>query len=263
MSDRRYTVLSMNIAGYEVIHPVKEKSDRARYIMVTDDPNLKDDSGTWEIVYDDTLTGSAFDKVLQVRYNPFKYTDDYIVIKIDGSVGVEKNLDPLVDRFEKDGFDMSLMSHPTRMTMVEEYTAWVQTRGYDPDRANYVLAWMAQAEGYNVRDFKGLAQLCFWMQCNNRLNNDLNRLVYAWCKYLGDNRDEIERVDQCVFSMLCQKYFANAKIMWVDQRIYNGNPFQWYPHNSTTPFRPMDVKEMKEPYWHNKRLHNPVRPQDL
>ena len=263
----RYTVLSYNIAGYEIIHPVKVKSDRARYVMVTDDPDLKDESGTWEVVVDDTLTGTPFDKVLQVRYNPFKYTDDSIVVKIDGSVGIERNLDSLVDRFEKEPYDMSLMSHPTRMTMMEEYDAWVRMRGYQLDRANTVLAFMQQAEGYPVRDFKGLAQLCFQIQRRNRLNEDLNRLTYAFCKYLGDRRDEIERVDQCVFSMVCQKFFPKANIMWVDQRMYNGEPsnapFAWYPHHSDQPFPPMETKDMKEPYWLNKKLHNPVRPQDL
>ena len=78
-----YTVLTYNINNYEIVHPIKEKSDRARYIMVTDDPDLKDESGSWEIVYDDTLTGSAFDKVMQIRWNPWKYTDDYIVLRID------------------------------------------------------------------------------------------------------------------------------------------------------------------------------------
>lgn len=263
MSDSRYTVLSYNINGYEIIHPVKEKSDRARYIMVTDDPNLKDESGTWEIVCDETLTGSAFDKVLQVRYNPFKYTDDFVVVKIDGSVGIEKNLDPLIDKFEDGDYDMGLMFHPTRNTMYEEYSAWANVRQYPVDQCNRVLNFLLQAEGYDVQNYKGLAQLCFEIQVNNRLNNDLRRMTYAFCKYLGDSTDGIERVDQCIFSFVCQKYFTNAKIMWVDQRMYNGDFFSWYPHHSDQPFHPIDVKDMKEPYWNNKRQHNQIRPQDL
>lgn len=258
-----YTVLSYNINAYEIIHPVKEKSDRARYIMVTDDPNLKDESGTWEIVYDDTLTGTPFDKTLQVRYNPFKYTDDNIVIKIDGSVGVNKSLDDLVDRFEKEDYDMSLMLHPTRNTFYDEYVAWCQTRQYPVQQANSVLAFLTQAEGYPVKEFKGLAQLCFWIQRRSRINIDANRLIYSWCKYLGDKTNEVERVDQVVASFILQKYFGLAKIMFVDQRMYQSDYFTWYAHNSDTPFEKMDVKDMIEPFWLNKRLHNVVRPQDL
>lgn len=263
----RYSVLSYNVNGYEVIHPVEVKSDRARYIMVTDDPNLVDESGTWEVVYDNTLTGSTFDKCYQIRFNPFKYTDDNIVLRIDGSVGIIANLDPLIDKFTDGGYDLSLMVHPTRNTQYEEYLAWVNGRGYDAQQANKVLAFMQMAEGYNVKEWKGLCQLCYIIQRRNRVNDDINRMTYTMLKYLGNNTDEIERVDQTVFSFVVQKYFGNANIMWVDQRMYNGKPdnapFQWYPHHSYTPFPPMDVKLMKEPYWMNKRLHNTIRPKDL
>lgn len=258
-----FTVLSYNINNYEIVHPVKEKSERARYIMVTDDPTLTDPSGTWEIVVDDTLTGSSFDKCYQIRFNPFKYTDDNIVLRIDGSVGVEKNLDPLIDRFIKEDADLSIMIHPTRNTQYDEYLAWVQTRGYDTQQANQVLSYMQLGEGFPVKDYKGMAQMCYFLQRRSRLNNDLNRLTYAILKYLGDKTSEIERVDQCVFSFILQKYFSKANIMYVDQRMYNGEYFTWYPHHSDKPFEPMDVKDFIEPFFFNKRLHNVVRPQDL
>lgn len=265
-STERYSVITYNFGGYERIHPIKVKSDRARYIMVTDDPNLKDESGSWEIVVDYTLEGNAFDKTLQVRYNPWKYTTDHIVIRIDGSVGIDKNLDPLIDRFQKDDYDMSLMTHPTRNTMFDEYAAWCAARGYDMNQANKVLGFLQMAEGYNVKEHKGLAQLCYFIQKKTRLNLDLNRMTYAFCKYLGDGSG-IERVDQCIFSFVLQKYFNKANVMWIDQRMYNGEhsdaPFTWYPHNSDTPFAPIDVKGLTEPYFFNKRLHNLVRPQDL
>ena len=155
----RYSVITYIINNYEIIHPIKEKSDRARYILVTDDPNLKDESGSWEVVYDDTLTGSTFDKCYQIRFNPFKYTDDYIVLRIDGSVGINANLDPLIDRFLKDDYDLSLMFHPTRNTQYDEYAAWVQTRGYDTAQANSVLGFMQMVEGFPAKDYKGLAQM--------------------------------------------------------------------------------------------------------
>lgn len=262
-NNEHYTVLSYIINGYELIHPVKEKSDRARYIMVTDDPDLKDESGSWEIVVDDTLTGSTFDKCYQIRFNPFKYTEDRIVLRIDGSVGVEKSLDNIIDRFLAGDYDMSLMLHPTRNTMYDEYLVWCQNRQYPPEQANAILGFLQQAEGYPVKDYKGMAQMCFQIQVNNRFNNDLNRMTYAYLKYLGDKETGIERVDQTIFSFICQKYFGMAKIMFVDQRMYQSEYFTWYPHKSDVPFAKMDVKDMTEPYWCNKRLHNVVRPQDL
>lgn len=263
MNKTRYTVLTMNMGSYELVHPVLGKSDRARYVMVTDDPNLKDESGTWEIVYDDTLEGTPWEKTLQVRYNPFKYTDDPIVIKIDGSVGVNKSLDNLVDRFEKEDYDMSLMVHPTRNTLVQEYTAWVKQRQYPVEKANAILSTLAQAEGFPVNDYKGLAQLCFWIQRNTQINHLIDSFTHSWCKYFSDKNGEIERVDQAIASFVIQKYFPMCKIMFVDQRMYQSDYFTWYPHNSNQPFSKMYVKDMIEPFWMNKRLHNVVRPQDL
>ena len=262
MSKSKYTVLSYNMGSYELIHPVLEKSDRARYIMVTDDPDMKDESGTWDIVYDDSLTGSSFDRTLQVRYNPWKYTDDSIVVKIDGSVGVNKSLDDLIDRFEKEPYDMSLMVHPTRNDFISEYTAWVQNRQYPSEQANYILSFINNVEGFPIQQIKGLAQLCYWIQRKNKLNESANKFIYAWCKYFS-GKEDVERVDQVVASFVLQKYFGKANIMWVDQRMYQSDYFTWYPHKSNVPFNKMDVKDMGEPYWLGKRLHNVVRPQDI
>ena len=262
-NNERYTVLTYNINGYEIIHPVLEKSDRARYIMVTDDPNLKDESGSWEIVVDDTLSGSTMDKCYQIRFNPFKYTDDKIVLRIDGSIGVNKSLDPIIDRFLKEPYDMSIMLHPTRQTLYDEYLVWVNARQYPVEQANAVLGFLQAGEGYPVKDYKGMLQGGFQIQRNNRLNNDFNRMVYAFLKYLGDKTTEIERVDQTIASFVLQKYFGKANIMFFDQRIIQCEYLTLYPHHSDQPFAAMDVKDMKEPYWLNKRIHNTVRPQDL
>ena len=258
-----YTVLSYNINGYEIIHPIKEKSDRARYIMVTDDPTLTDPSGSWEIVVDDKLSGSTFDKCYQIRFNPFKYTDDDIVLRIDGSIGINKSLDPIIDKFIDGKYDMCIMLHPTRKTLFEEYSVWVNTRQYSVDQANAVLGFLAQGEGYPVNDYKGLCQGGFQIYRNDRINNDANRMIYTFLKYLGDRTTEIERVDQTITSFVLQKYFGKANLMFVDQRMIQSDFLTLYKHHSEDAYNKMDVKDFTEPYWLNKRIHNQIRPQDL
>ena len=139
----------------------------------------------------------------------------------------------------------------------------MQSRGYDVQQANKVLGFLAQAEGYPVNDYKGLAQLCYIMQRRTRINEELNRMTYTFLKYLGDDHTDVERVDQCIFTFVLSKYFNSAKIMYIDQRMYNGEaskaPFTWYPHHSDTPFKPIDVKEMSEPYFFNKRIINVIK----
>lgn len=252
----KYTVISYNMNGYELIHPVLEKSPNAEYIMVTDDPNLKDELGTWKVVCDHSLTGSPFDKVMQVRHNPWKYCDTDIVVKVDGSVGINMNLDPIIDKFVDGGYDMSLMLHPSRYTMVEEYSAWVQIRGMKPEHANKVLSFMYGMEGYDVEHYKGLCQLCFQIQTKNELNTISNMMTYSLLKYLGDG--DVERCDQAVLSFILQKYFSNAKIMWVDNTIYDGRYFTWYAHNSNTPLIIPPKPMLVAPYWNNKPLIDEV-----
>lgn len=250
------TVLSYNMNSYEVIHPIICSTPNVQYILVTDDPNLKDESGTWKVVCDHSLTGSPFDKVMQVRHNPWKYCDTDIVLKVDGSVGINMNLDPIIEKYVEGGYDMSLMLHPTRYTMLDEYKAWVQIRGMKVEQANKVLSFMMNMEGYDVEHYKGLCQLCWQIQKKNNLNTTLNMMTYSLLKYLGDG--DVERCDQAVFSFILQKYFPNSKIMLVDNTIYDGRYFTWYAHNSNTPLIIPPKPMLAAPYWNNKPLIDEV-----
>lgn len=258
-----YTVLSYIIGNYEIVHPVLEKSENARYVMVTDNPEIKDPTGSWEIILDEGLSGSTFDKCYQIRFNPFKYTNDNILIRIDGSISVEKNLDPLIKRFLKEDYDMSLMIHPTRSNMYDEYVAWVGARDYPQSQAQKCLNYM-YSHGYDVKNYKGLYQMCFEItRRDNKKCDDWHRLCYAVLKYLGDDNTRIERVDQTVTSFLLNKYFSDSKVMWFDQRIAQSEYLKWYAHGSNIPYKQMDVKDMAQPFAFNKRVHDVVRPQDL
>lgn len=253
----KYTVLSYNMNSYELIHPILEPSPNAEYIMVTDDPNLKDESGTWKVVCDHSLTGSPFDKVMQVRHSPWKYCDTDIVLKVDGSVGINMNLDPIIEKFVDGGYDMSLMLHPTRYTMLDEYKAWVQIRGMKVEQANKVLSFMYGMEGYDVEHYKGLCQLCWQIQKKNNLNITLNMMTYALLKYLGKDGD-VERCDQTVLSFILQKYFPDANIMWVDNTIYYGKYMTWYAHNSNTPLNKIPKPMLAAPMWKNEMIWDKV-----
>lgn len=259
----RYTVLSYIIGKYEFVHPVKEKSDRATYIMVTDDPELKDESSTWQIIVDDTLSGTTFDKCYQIRFNPFKYTNDDIIVRLDGSMGIESSLDPIVDKYLDGGYDLGLMIHPTRQTQLEEYLAWYQFRNYPKEQCLKVLRFMQYGADYDVKSNRGLAQMCLQIQKKNKLNTDLNLLTYAYLKYLGDSESGIERVDQTVYSFVLQKYFQEANIMWFNQRMTEGKFLSWYGHNSNKKYARIEDKDMSEPYFFNKKIEKIFVPEDF
>lgn len=236
--DYKYSVLTYNIGGYEKLHELNFKDDDVEYVYVTDDHTIT--SNTWNVVYVDDLTGDNFDKCFQIRYNPFNYVHTDIVMKIDGSMTINKSLLPFFQYFEDKGYDMAVKMHPTRDNMYDEYVAWVQQRNYPLDQANKCLKFMGMLEGYDVKQWKGLAEFNLMIQRNVRWVNDFNRMTYSTIKYLSPDDATIDRLDQTIGSFILQKYFRELKdkVMVISHlccmRDWEGklNTFTWYRHNS-------------------------------
>ncbi|MBQ3414526.1 MAG: hypothetical protein IJH39_04095 [Clostridia bacterium] len=256
---KNYAVLTYNIGGYELMKEIKEKSPNANYYYVTDDRTLT--SSTWEMIYvDNPHPEDNFDLCYDIRFNPFKYVKEDIVIRIDGSMKVIGNTDELIDMFNAGNYDISLCIHPGRNTMFEEYKTWCACRGYKPEQANRCLSYMANMEGYDVVNYKGLYQYNFMIQRKNKVNLDLNRMTLAVLKYLAEDGKQIERIDQTIGSFILNKYFAgNINVMAVDQRIAFSKYFEWYAHHSNMKFgkagnliqpylfnQPIEVTEIEE-----------------
>lgn len=225
-----YSILTYNIGGYEVLHEVECKSERAEYIYVTDDRSIT--SSTWTVVYvDNPHPNDPFWLCYQIRFNPFKYVNTDIVLRIDGSMRIVGDTDRLIDAFNKGGYDIALTPHPTRQTMLEEYTAWVRTRGYDANQANRILSFF-NALGWHPQNDKGLYQYNFMIQRNNAINNELNDKTLYFLRLLKKEGDEIERVDQTVGSFVVNT--LEMKPMMLKQRdIFP--PFVWCAHGSSNP----------------------------
>lgn len=244
----------MNIGGYELIHPVKAKTPNTRYVMVTDDPELKDESGTWEIVYDPTLTGSTFDKCWQVRWlRRWEYAgDSEILIQIDGSVGVEGDLSPIVKAFRESGDEMGIMLHPTRLKIYDEYLSWVRFRGYPQAQAENCLTRLVNCYGIPVQQELGFAQMCWMISRRTTRTYNLGKVMYATLWYFGG--DDVDRLDQTIFTGVMLRMFPDMPLWFVDNRLYQSKFFQWYPHHSDVPFKPMETSQMCKATWAGKRI---------
>lgn len=228
-----YSVLTYNIGGYEILHEIKEKSDRAEYIYVTDDRSIT--SSTWTVVYvDNPHPEDPFELCYKIRFNPFDYVHTDLVVRIDGSMGIEKNLDEIVDFFNN-GFDIALCIHPTRANLYDEYVAWVVQRGYPREQAEKVLNFIQYFEGYDVKKDSGLYQYNFMIQRKDKKNLRLNEMTLALAHYLAPEDKQIDRLDQTLGSFVINKYFSDMKVMPVDQHLFDGKFFTWYVHNSDIP----------------------------
>lgn len=250
----RYSVLTWNIGGYEVLHEIEEKTEGVEYVYVTDDRSIT--SSTWNVVYiDNPHPEDNFDLCFYIRYNPFEFVHSDTVIKIDGSMGVSGNLDKLIDVFWGNDYECAVSIHPTRSRMLEEYQAWVSQRNYPVEQANKCLSFMAAAEGYDVKEYKGLYQYNLMIQRKDKFNMDWNRMTYSLIKYLAPEGKEIDRLDQTIGSFVLNKYFNGAKVLPLSQNVStSGRYFKWFAHNTDTPLNCEGI-QFSQPYLFNEPVN--------
>ena len=109
----RATFLTFLFGNYEKMHEVAVKTPNCDYVLVTDNKDLK--SNTWNIKYvDNPHPEDNFYMCWEVRYNPFKWVDTDIVVRIDGSMECSGDFTKVLDYFEKGGYDTAVCMHPSR-----------------------------------------------------------------------------------------------------------------------------------------------------
>ncbi len=228
---KRYTVLTFNFGGYEVLREIRHKSPNAEYIYVTDDRSIT--SRTWDVRYvDNPYPEDVFYACWQVRYNPFDFATTDIVLKIDGSIEVLDKTDEIIDYFDRYGFDICLMIHPARCCINDEYEVWCNTRGYSRCQADKAMAYM-EHRGYDARGYRGLYQYNLMIQRRNPLNLQLNQLTFSATKDLAEAGKQVDRLDQTIGSFIINTQFENSlKVMAVDERIVHSKYFRWYRHGT-------------------------------
>lgn len=248
-----YTVITYNFGNYEIMHNIKQDvyeatKDRVEYLYITDNKELT--STTWTMVYVEPYEGDVFVPCYKVRFNVFDYVHSDIVIRIDGSMEIIKDLQPLVDRFNEGNYDLAVIIHPTRNTMYSEYLCWVNQRGMKPESANKVLSFMA-SNNYDVMNYKGLYQFNFMIHRKNEANLNFMKETYEVLKFLAIDGEEIHRCDQTVGSFVLNTHYPDMKIMPVGQYIAFNHYFKWKMHHSDVDMT-YDSRYDCTPYMNNK-----------
>ena len=247
----QYSVLTYNIGGYEKVHEILEKSPNAEYIYVTDDKSIT--SETWTVVYvDNPWPHDPFGLCYEIRFNPFRYVHTNIVFRVDGSIQINKNLDPLLQYYIDGGYNIGLGLHPVRNTMAAEYSAWCQTRAFPVEQANKCLSFIQNAYHYDAINYKGLAQYNIMIQRNDKINNLINEMTLWTLKYLAAEGKEVERIDQTIGNVVIQKFFQGIKVMAMSVDICDSTWLTWFAHNSDykLPYSPVRV----DPYYFNQPI---------
>jgi len=95
------------------------------YICVTDNDLLR--SRNWHIVYNEHLSSlCSRDKMANVKYNPFMYTDAALICVIDGSLQITHDLSSFFNILSC--ADLMLKVHPYRPRLDDELNKWSRTR---------------------------------------------------------------------------------------------------------------------------------------
>lgn len=229
-----YTVLTYNIGGYEVMHEIGEKSDRAEYLYITDDPTIT--SSTWNVVcVENPHKEDPFELCYDIRFNPFRFAHTDTIIRLDGSVIINKSLDPLIDLFNAGGFDLSLCVHPTRSNLYDEYVAWVIQRGYSKTQAERILNFLWTYEGYDPHKDFGLYQYNYMIQKKDKKVLASNEMTLSFLHYLAEEGKMVERVDQTVGSFVLNKYFSDLRVLPVGEDLFHGEYLTWCQHGTSNP----------------------------
>ena len=246
-----YSVLTYNIGGYEVLHEVRHPSPRAEYIYVTDDRSIT--SSTWNVVYvDDPHPEDPFGICYNIRFKPFDYVHNDIVLRIDGSMGIGGDTDNLIDAFIDGGYDIAVLPHPHRVTAYEEYDTWVRTRKLNRKQADRVLSAISEM-GWDVRNDRGLYAFGVMIQRNNEVNNAINARILQLLTDLHEEGKVVERVDQVVGSVVINLF--DLKPMMLRQRDVFGRVLVQYTHKSnyqmgvTSNVHEPYYKKAKYPWW--------------
>lgn len=219
----KYTVLTCNFGGYEIMREIRNPQEDVEYIYVTDDPSLK--SETWKLVYDMDLNDlSPVEKVQKVRENPFKYCSTAVCVRIDASIEVNGSLDKMMEDFLVSNCDMGIMVHPERDNIFDEYDKWISWRHIDPEEKTRVISALGEM-GYNM-DTKGLYETGFMVYLNSEYTKRVLEKYSETMKRVGDIR-----VDQAVFSVVLNN-ISNVYLWPMSHQCIQSDALRSMEHNS-------------------------------
>ena len=194
--------------------------DDIEYICITDQKDLK--SSDWKIIYDEMPEVKYVrDKMVYVKYNPFKYTDADRICVIDGTLEINKSLIPLFEQVNDN--DLLVKLHPLRDNLLDELNEWIKTRDM-PKEAIQKFQVITKYEKLDLNK-KFLLESCVILYTRSSNVKELCAEELSFMKFLGNN-DNLFLSNQCILTLLLQK--LKLKFSYLNQNDF----FTRYIHNS-------------------------------
>lgn len=218
------TFLSFNFNGYDAIHTHFISND-FNYVYVTDrDINI---SG-WTVIIDKKLSSmTPWEASLYVRYHPFEYVNDDIVVVIDGSISINPNVIDLIETFNTSQSDLGVMIS-YQPSCISRIANWTSSHLISLAESQAVRQWMRQ-NGY--KDYIGCFANGVKIMANTELVKQYNDQCYQTiCELIPS---KAVRLDEVVTTLILETLFPNLKTIAFPMDIINGYCFQYHVHGTT------------------------------
>jgi hypothetical protein len=247
---KKYSILTYNIGGYEILHEVEKQLDDCEYVYVTDDRTIT--SATWNVVYvENKHPEDNFDLCYTIRFNPFDYVSTDVVIRVDGTTTPCGNTDEIYQTFMDGDYDIGLFIHPERYRFDEELSIWEKYRNYSHEQTERVLSYVRE-NGYDVEHYLGIFQGNMMIHKNTELNREICEKTLKILKEIHDDGKLIDRLDQVMFTYVVNKFHSDIKVLPLGDNLLNGSYFNMYWHGSNNRI-PVRVTSNKK-YMFNKEV---------
>lgn len=219
----KYAVLTYIFGeNKEILREPLIVDNNVEYICVTDQRILK--SKVWKIIYDPIENAKCTrDKMVYVKYSPFKYTDAEYICVIDGTLEINSSLLPLFSQAENK--DLLLKRHPERDNLLSEIVEWIRYRGMLRAEVNGFQKLSEELSVDPRRKF--LLESCIIIFSRSEQVKLLCRDVIKRMEELG-NPDRLFLSNQCILTLLIQNVNFENRIGFIDQKKF----FKRYDHGT-------------------------------
>ena len=186
---KKYTIISYNFNGYDKLREPLIHAQNVSYLYITDH-SLK--STNWTVGIDKKLVNkNPIYSSYYVRYHPFEYTKDDIVVVVDSSIQIKDSLDDIVQDFIDSNSDISVMctNYPNDESKIK---FWIDTRKFD--NVENVRAIQQFIKDQNQTNYKGAIGTAFSIYKRSAipfLENVWNKLLELGNYGVPNRLDEI------------------------------------------------------------------------
>ena len=236
----KYSVLTYSFDNYELFRPLLEKDPLCEYVYVTDNPDLKDNSG-WTIIYEPKLNTMPHDYARRhyVKYHPFDYCNTDYIIYLDGSVGINKSLNTLFNTFYNNKFELGvLIIYQNVFDHLNSYLNWIPDKQYVNSQIKLINDYIKEINyNFNYNTCFN-ATMCILKKCERIFK--LYEMTYDYIEKHNTLMDNI------IKSILTDVVYYNQKdkLMPIYSSYLYSDVFTKYKHYTNIPAD--DYKNMKK-----------------